>query len=442
MNTFQKAGYQSYVVGGCVRDALLKKEPNDYDMTTDARPDEMIKLFDCTIPTGIQHGTVTVKMDDMYVEITTFRQEGTYKDNRHPDQVRFVKDIQEDLARRDFTINAMAYHPCTGLIDPFHGREDLKNKIIRTVNDPDIRFQEDALRMIRAHRFAAKLGFTIEERTKKAIEKNQRRIDAVAVERLYPEWTEILKYDPTEIAAMTGLFKKWIPELEQCLHCSQNSVYHYTDALHHILDSITYCRPFDEIVAWALLFHDLGKPITKSTGKDGRDHFYKHPIASQAIAKRICSDLKFSNYQKKVLPMLVLHHDDILSPALKNVWKYRMTWKMDEQMMEYLFQVQYCDIMAHSEKGRKRLERWKVFKDFYYETIVSHPLSLSQLDIKGNEVVRVIGLSGKAISIALQDCLKYCFYNPEKNNRLDILTYLLKNAKRFQKESEKKEWNF
>ena len=438
MQTFQNAGYQSYVVGGCVRDSLLHKQPCDYDMATNAKPEQIIELFEETIPTGIKHGTVTVKIDDELIEVTTFRTEGEYTDHRHPNKVEFVDDIVQDLARRDFTINAMAYHPDKGIIDPFSGQEDLKNKTIRTVLDPDQRFQEDALRMVRAHRFAAKLGFTIQKETKEAIQRNERLIDTVAVERLYKEWMEILKYNPREIANMTGLFQQWIPELEQCLHCTQNSIYHYTDALHHILDSITYCKPFDEIVALSLLFHDLGKPATKITSEDGRDHFYKHPVVSYKISLRIVEQLKLSNRYKNIIPYLVLHHDDILSPALRNVWKVRKMWGFDDEMMEYLFRVQYCDIMAHSDLGRLRLERWQKFKDFYHETIQERPLNISQLNIDGTIIIKMTGLSGKAIRIALEECLEYCFYNPAKNNRLDILTYLLKNARRFQKESEKK----
>ena len=436
MQTFSDAGYQSYVVGGCVRDSIMHREPSDYDMTTNAKPEMIQTLFEHTIPTGIKHGTITVKMDNQLIEVTTFRTEGEYKDHRHPSKVEFVDDVKLDLARRDFTINAMAYHPQTGIIDPFGGQEDIQKKIVRTVLDPDQRFQEDALRMVRAHRFAAKLGFTIEANTLSAILRNERLIDNVAVERLFKEWMEILKYNPGQVAQMTGLFKKWVPELELCLQCPQNSIYHYTDVLHHILDSISYCKPFVEIVAISLLFHDLGKPATRVTSEDGRDHFYKHPFVSHQIALRIVEDWKLPNYYKNVIPLLVLHHDDILSPALRNVWKMRQLWGMDAEMIEYLFKVQYCDIMAHSEKGRERIQRLQRFKDFYYETIQSRPLSISQLDIDGNTIIRMTGLSGKAIRNALEECLEYCFYNPNKNNRLDILTYLLKNARRLQRESE------
>ena len=437
MDTFTKAGYQSYVVGGCVRDAIMQRNPSDYDMTTNAKPEQIQALFEHTFPTGIQHGTITVLMDNQLIEITTFRTESEYVDHRHPKTVEFVDDIHLDLARRDFTINAMAYHPQTGLIDPFEGQKDIQRKIIRTVNNPDQRFQEDALRMLRAHRFAAKLGFTIEEQTMAAIERNERLIDTVAVERLFKEWMEILKYNPTQIASMTGLFKKWIPELELCLHCGQNSIYHYTDVLHHILDSISYCEPFNEIVALALLCHDLGKPATKQTSEDGRDHFYKHPLVSYELSKRIVKDLKLSNQYKNTIPLLVLHHDDILSPALRNVWKMRRTWGMSAEMVEYLFQVQYCDIMAHSKKGRERLQRYERFKSFYEQTIQERPLSISQLAVDGHTILHLTGISGKAIRIALENCLEYCFYNPSKNNRLDLLTFILKNSKRFQKESER-----
>lgn len=438
IQTLNDHGFQCYVVGGSVRDKLLGRTPHDFDLTTDATPEQVIPLFEKTIPTGIKHGTITIQMPDMDLEVTTFRQETTYSDHRHPDQITFVKDVKDDLARRDFTINAMAWSPQTGIVDPFGGQADLLKKTVRCVGNADKRFQEDALRMVRAHRFAAKLNFTIDEDTRQAIARSQHLIEKVAVERLYKEWMEILKYDPSQVADMTALFRPWIPELEECLHTPQNSPYHYTDVLHHILDSISYLKPFDETLALTLLLHDLGKPACKSTSPEGRDHFYRHPKAGRAIAQRVVEDLKLSNHQKKVIPELVLYHDDVMNPVPRSIYRFRIQKGWTDQMVQDLFKVQYCDIMAHSPKGRERLVRWQTAKDYYEEEKNRHPLSYSDLDITGDDIIRHTGLRKHSIKAALDATLERCFYHPELNERLSILTFILRSQKRFAQTAEKR----
>lgn len=436
MDTITRSGHQCFLAGGCVRDHLLGQTPKDYDLTTDAHPEEVLALFgDRARPTGLQHGTVTVMTEAESVEITTFRTEGAYSDNRHPDSVTFVSDIHQDLARRDFTINAMAYSPETGLVDPFGGQADLKAGLIRAVGDPDRRFEEDALRMVRAHRFAARCGFEIETQTLAAIDRNEALIANVAVERLYKEWMEILKTRPAQIAEMTGLFRPWIPELEESLQTPQNSPYHYTDVLHHILDSISYLEPFDETLALTLLLHDLGKPECRTTSPSGRDHFSRHPLAGEKIARRVTEELKLSNRQKQLIPLLVRHHDDVLGLHPGAVYDFRIRKGWSDEMMQDLFKVQYCDIMAHSPTGRKRLQRWSAATEYYAKTVKGRPLSYADLDITGHDIVAFTGLRNRQIHVALDRILEYCFYEPQKNNRLDILTFLLKNQKRIAQEA-------
>lgn len=430
MDRLQGAGHEAYLVGGCVRDQLLGIVPHDYDLATSASPDEVRALFAHTLPTGLRHGTVTVMEQDMAVEVTTFRTEGSYSDGRHPDSVQFVKRIDQDLARRDFTINAMAWNPQRGLQDPFGGRQDLAAGLVRAVGDPDTRFSEDALRMVRAHRFAARFGFEIETATRQAISRQEWRIQDVAVERLYREWMEILRTDPSRIADMTGLFRPWIPELEAAAMTPQNSPYHYTGVLQHILDSVSYLEPFDETLALALLLHDLGKPETRTTSQSGRDHFRGHPQAGARIARRTCEALKLSSRQKKVIPELVLHHDDILPRSPEAIYRLRVKQGWSDEWVRMLFAVQYCDIMAHSEKGRLRLDRWRASRDYYLQEVQRRPLALADLAITGHDILAVTGLRNRQIRHMLDAVLEYAFFHPEKNNRLDLLTFVLRNQLR------------
>lgn len=417
-------GYQAYIVGGCVRDFLLGKEPSDYDICTDAKPEAVMAVFEHAIPTGIKHGTVTV-IDEEPIEITTFRTEGNYPDHRHPDTVTFVSDVKEDLARRDFTINAMAYHPDIGLVDPFGGQDDLNNRMIRCVGDPSKRFEEDALRMIRAHRFAAKLHFTIEENTQKAIDANAHWISRVAVERLYKELIEILRYDPYQIEKMTDLWKPWIPQLEDCLHCEQHTKWHDTNVLHHSLRAVKLLEPFDETLAITLLLHDIAKPYTKST-KDGIDHFHGHPEMGEEMARIIVRNLKLTAAQQKEIPRLILFHD--IRPVFKpsRVYKLAVRDGWTPEKIVRLFEVQRCDILAHSAYGAQTIDSWERFYAYYEEFKLTRPMNLKALAVDGRVLKDEFNLQGSEIGQALDLCLEYAFYNPEKNNPEDLLKFVKK----------------
>lgn len=418
LKTLNQAGYEAYVVGGCVRDSLLKRDCADYDVCTSALPSVVQSLFTHAIPTGIKHGTITV-LTPQPVEITTFRSETTYKDHRHPDRVEFVSSIIEDLRRRDFTINAMAYHPNTGLIDPFGGKKDLSLKIVRCVGDASQRFQEDALRMIRAHRFCAKLGFTMDKTTQEALHQNSKLIQWIAVERIDKELKEILQYNPYEIENMTQLLSKWMPELELCKSCAQNSPWHDTNVLHHSLRAITFLTPFDETLALALLFHDLGKPATKTT-KDGIDHFYGHPLESAKIADRICKALKLSTYQRKLICSLVKHHDEKLPLRLRTIYHFRIQMGFDVAWMQKLFTIRICDLKAHSLKGQQSVQSVLDFIDFY-EKNKDRPMSFHDLEINGKDVLTHTSFTGKDVRKVLQRCLDLVFYDPEQNTREHLI---------------------
>lgn len=425
IDTLNQNGFQAYLVGGCVRDALLNRIPNDYDVATNALPDQVESLFEKTIPTGKKHGTISVMMDHHIVEVTTFRKEEEYKDHRHPQKVDFINEIDEDLARRDFTINAMAYHPKTGLIDPYNGQEDLKNKMIKTVGDPNKRFQEDALRMMRAFRFAAKLDFNLDENTKNAVASNKSLLKDVSAERIVPELSEILQYDPHIIVDMADLLEDWIPQIKESLNTTQYSKWHYTDVLRHILDAVAYANhPFNFQVAWALLLHDLGKPVSHTSDDKGIDHFKKHPVEGYKIARKILKMLKFSKKDQEEICQLVLHHDDHLSPKLKTIYKYRIQNKWSAKMMEDLLKVQYGDIMAHSKMGKNRLREWWAFKDYYDGVVMTHPTSLKDLDLAGKDVIEALNLHGKEVGKALDLAMEQAFYHPEKNKKALLLDYL------------------
>lgn len=425
LQTLNQNGYQAYVVGGCVRDALLGKEYTDIDICTNALPEVVQSLFEHTVPTGIRHGTITVLMPEP-VEITTFRKESDYRDHRHPSTITFVSTIQEDLSRRDFTINAMAYHPDTGLIDPFGGRQDLKDHRIRCVGDPDTRFQEDALRLMRAHRFCAKLQFTMEENTKAALIRNASLIRYIAVERICKELIQILEWDPYQIEQMTELLSPWIPELEACLRCDQNSLWHDTNVLHHSLRAVSYLKPFDKELAYALLLHDIGKPSVKTT-KEGIDHFYGHPPVSAAIARRIVHDLKLPSSFQKEIPALIEFHDDGLACKLKTIYRYRIEKGWSDQRMRQFFRLRQCDILAHSSYGQKSLEDLNAFIE-YYNSQSKRPMEFKDLAIGGKEVLEHTSQKGRAIHDTLKQLLQYVFYYPQKNQK-EILISLLEEGR-------------
>jgi tRNA nucleotidyltransferase (CCA-adding enzyme) len=437
LNTLNSAGHEAYVVGGCVRDDLLDRPIHDVDICTSALPEEIEALFEKSVPTGKAHGTITVLMDHTPYEVTTFRKESDYSDHRHPDTVEFVDDLKEDLARRDFTVNAMAYHPQTGIKDYFEGQKDIKNGLIKAVGNPYERIEEDALRMLRAYRFAAQLHFALDPELKKAIGEKADLMKYVSKERILKELSAILEADPQQIEGVAPLLKPWVPELQACFETSQNSKWHYTDVGHHTIDALLHeqarfgHRPRAEM---ALLLHDLGKPEAKTTGEDGIDHFKKHQLASAKIARRVLKDFGFSAKEIKNISDLVIHHDDHLKPELKTIYKYRVLLGWDEEMMLDFLALQYGDILAHSNSGQDRIVPWQAFLDFYNQESQNRPLSLKELNIDGNILAKELGLKGKEIGAALDMALEYAFYHPEKNNTEDLLGFLArKNRKEFMK---------
>ena len=283
------AGHRAYAVGGCVRDSLLGRAPHDWDIATDARPAETQAVFRDfpVIETGIRHGTVTVLLDGEPYEITTFRVDGRYSDGRRPDSVSFAATIEEDLSRRDFTVNAMAYSETEGLVDPFGGRQDLRDGLLRCVGDPETRFSEDALRLFRAVRFAAELGFSLEPETRRALDRLHGSISRVAKERIFAELKKLLTapHAADALRICPALLFSAVPELAVLRDVPQHSRYHIYDVFEHTLHALDAAPP-DETVRLAVLLHDTGKGPCRTTGADGYDHFYGHPVKSAEIARR------------------------------------------------------------------------------------------------------------------------------------------------------------
>lgn len=315
MDKLEKAGYSVYAVGGCVRDSLLGLVPHDYDLCTNATPEQMHTVFaDFQLVTnGEKHGTVGVILDGKVYEITTFRTEGTYEDNRHPDHVEFVSDLKEDLARRDFTVNAMAYHPWHGYVDPYGGRKDLSEGILRAVGDPETRFQEDALRILRGVRFACRFKLTPETKTQRAMKTLSPLLDNLARERVMQEMTQILcLMDETTLHSYRSILLQVIPELKESIDFHQHNPHHKHDVFTHTGHVLAAVEK-DPALRWAALLHDVGKPQTFTQDETGFGHFYGHAKVSAEMASTVLHRLKASNALREEVMFLIAHHMDELS---------------------------------------------------------------------------------------------------------------------------------
>ncbi len=363
-------GYSAYIVGGAVRNILMDIPVNDWDITTSALPEQTLELFGDyrTIETGIKHGTVTVIIDGMSLEITTFRIEQGYSDNRHPDKVDFTDKVEEDLSRRDFTVNAIAYSPKKGFVDPFSGCEDIRKGIIRCVGNPDKRFGEDALRILRALRFSSVLGFDIDPETAQSIHKNKHLLKNISVERIFVELSKLLCGKKT-----TDILHKYkdvvffiLPELEPMDNCIQNHERHIYDVWGHTVAAVEAIPPEAEL-RFAMLFHDSGKPHCKSTDEKGIDHFYSHAKTSKTIAFNILSRLKTSNKFRDAVCNLVEYHDFLPDKISKKTYK-KYIGKLGLETVENLFFVREADILAQNpEFHGESLEQNKTGKKILEE---------------------------------------------------------------------------
>lgn len=419
IETLTAAGHEAYAVGGCIRDAILGREPADWDITTSAAPQEVKALFSRTIDTGIQHGTVTVMLGKEGFEVTTYRVDGEYEDCRHPREVQFTKSLLEDLKRRDFTINAMAYNQQTGLVDAFDGVGDLQRGIIRCVGDAKERFTEDALRMLRAVRFSAQLGFVLEETTRQAIQELCENLGKVSAERIQVELVKLLVSDHPEKlldAWETGMTKVFLPEFDVCMACEQNNPHHIASVGMHTIYAIGHIEA-DKILRLTMLMHDFGKPAKKTTDEFGIDHFHGHPQISEELAGKALRRLKFDNDTIRQVKGLVLYHDYRLQTT--NVSVRRAVSRIGEELFPLYLKVHRADVLAQNPTTQKeKLEELELIEKIYQQVLEERNcLSLKQLAVTGRDLIEEGIPAGPRLGEILKQLLDMVIEEPEKNQR-------------------------
>ncbi|RKM54887.1 CCA tRNA nucleotidyltransferase [Butyrivibrio sp. X503] len=440
LDTMHKAGFEAYIVGGCVRDALLGREPMDWDITTNALPEDTKKLFRRTIDTGIEHGTVTVMMGKEGYEVTTYRIDGKYEDSRHPSEVTFTKNLTEDMRRRDFTINAMAYNDEEGLIDRFGGVEDLEKKLIRCVGNAHERFSEDALRIMRAVRFSAQLDYEIEEETKEAIKELAPTLKKISAERIQVELIKLLESDhPEKFMDLydLGITKVVLPEFDACMETEQNNPHHLYDVGTHIVKSLSYVKS-DKVLRLAMLLHDIGKPLTKTNDDNNICHFHGHAQLGAKMAEDIFRRLKFDRDTMDRVCNLIKYHDDRFPAEPRSV--RRAMNRVGVEDFTLLLDVKYADTMAQSSYYQK--EKLQALKDIrvLYDKIKKENdcVTLKQLAVGGKDLICLGIAPGRQIGDILNAMLSDVIDEPAHNTKEYLLEpERLKNV--FMKEHEQGE---
>lgn len=429
INTITEAGFEAYVVGGCVRDSLLGRTPQDWDITTSATPNQVKSLFPRTIDTGIQHGTVTVMLDKEGFEVTTYRIDGKYEDSRHPSEVTFTPSLEEDLKRRDFTINAMAYNEKAGLVDLFGGMEDMNKKLIRCVGNAQERFKEDALRILRAIRFSAQFGYAIEEQTRAAIQELAGSLSQISAERIQVELVKLLVSghpDYLRDAYEMGVTKVILPEFDVMMETPQNHPHHQYNVGEHTLHSLLEVEA-DKELRLTMLFHDIGKPATLVTDEEGITHFYGHPAVSEGMTEKILRRLKFDNDTIHKVCHLVKYHDygNNLTPDMRVV--RRAINKIGADVFPQFLQIKRADVLAQSMYLREeKLEGLKEWRKFYEEIMARKQCtSLKNLAITGTDLIAAGQKPGKELGAILNALLEWVLEHPEDNQK----EFLLKKAK-------------
>ena len=421
LDTLENHGFAAYVVGGCVRDSLLGLTPADFDLCTSALPEQMEQVFagQRLVLAGEKHGTVGVCTDTGVVEITTFRTEGDYRDSRHPDWVRFVGDVEQDLARRDFTVNAMAYSPTRGFADPFGGRQDLENKILRAVGAPEKRFREDALRILRGVRFAVRYGLTVEPETRRAMDDQAGGLDSLSRERVFEELSKLLPLvtgaDLLEFASIMGAA---IPELAPTIGFDQHSPHHAYDLYTHVA-YVTGAVPGELTVRWAALLHDIGKVSTFTRDETGRGHFYGHASAGAELAEQVLLGLKAPARLRRQVVELIGAHMTRLQPDKKQLRRQlsRLGWEQLERELE----LQQADM---SSKGTAEPGDLEIFQEIrrMLEEIRREDSCLKVTDLAVNgEDLMALGYQGRQIGERLHWLLEQVLEETLPNDRQALL---------------------
>lgn len=427
IDRLESAGFAAYIVGGCVRDSILGLTPSDWDMCTSALPEQTEAVFSDKklVLAGKKHGTVGVITDCGVVEITTFRTEGNYADNRHPEWVKFVPNIENDLARRDFTVNAMAYSPTRGFADPFGGREDLKNGILRAVGDPAARFREDSLRILRGARFAAKYRLTPEEKTMDAMIALRHLMENLARERVFEELCKLLLSatvdDLLRFAPVVGAV---IPELEPQFGFDQRSPHHAYDLFTHTAN-VTAAVPADLTLRWAGLLHDTGKIPTFTTDETGRGHFYGHARVGAEIADSVLRRLKAPTQLREDVVRLIDLHMTKLPPEKRTVRRWLS--KLGSETMDALLTLQQADMGSKGTGKAEEMEQFPQLRAVIAEIQAENTcLSLKDLAVDGHDLI-ALGLTGKEIGNCLNNLLNLVIDEQIPNEKEALLSAAKEN---------------
>ncbi len=447
IEALMKHGYEAYAVGGCVRDMVLGREPEDWDITTSATPQEVKKIFRRTVDTGIQHGTVTVLLEKDHYEVTTYRLDGIYEDNRHPKEVSFTSSLVEDLKRRDFTINAMAYNEKEGFIDLFGGLQDIKDSLIRCVGSAEERFNEDALRILRAVRFSAQLGFEIEEETLSAIRSKVNHLNNISAERIRVEFTKLLLSDhPDRLRLLyeIGITGVVLPEFDAMMTTGQKNIHHIYSVGEHTMHAVSEVAGSQKekryelrertILRWTMLLHDIEKPNTISIGKDGQNHFYGHQEKGATTAKKILRRFKFDNGTMEDVVHLIRWHDYrfVATPAGMR----KAMSRIGKEYMELLFEVNRADTSAKNPKHTgDKYEKLAAARKLYQEIVSNGEcVSLKELNVNGRDLIAAGLKPGKELGEILNKLLGEVLEDPGKNERETLLAL----ANRIRKEESQK----
>lgn len=424
LNRLEQAGFEAYAVGGCVRDSILGRTPSDWDITTSARPQQVKQVFSRTVDTGIKHGTVTVLLGRDSFEVTTFRIDGEYSDGRHPDAVAFTSCLKEDVRRRDFTINAMAYSDRTGIVDYFGGIQDIRDRRIRAVGDPDRRFTEDALRIMRAVRFSAQLDYQIEPETLEAVRRHVPNLKKISAERIRVELEKLLLSDhPDRLRLLysTGIADVILPEFSACMKTPQNNPHHCYTVGEHIIHAVEYVRK-DRVLRLTMLLHDIMKPACRTTDEKGIDHFYGHVKRSADQAVIILRRLKYDNRTIHDVKILVENHDNSIAPDPYSVRK--MIVRVGEDLFPLLLEVRDADISAQSDYHiEEKRENLAAVKEVYRGILARGDcLSLRTMAVHGGDLLKAGVRPGAGIGAILQLMFEDVLRDPQHNDRNYLLS--------------------
>lgn len=455
LTKIEEHGFEAFAVGGCVRDSLLGRTPEDWDITTNALPGQIKAIFPHTIDTGIEHGTVTVMLEHEGFEVTTYRIDGEYEDSRHPSHVEFTSQLTEDLRRRDFTINAMAYSDTAGLVDVFGGQDDMNRRLIRCVGNPDERFDEDALRIMRAVRFSAQLDFAIEPETLRAVASHSGELSRISAERIRVELTKLLLSAHPErllTAYETGLTAVFLPEFDVLLDTPQENPHHIYDVGNHTIHALMHCASLfahagqsaeissdnapdavpvlskkeQTALRYAILLHDIGKPSVKTYDKEGTAHFYRHQSVGAEMSKQILRRLKFDNDTIHTVSHLIEYHDyrysDSRSGTTGRIMR-RAINRIGKEYLDLLFLLQEADLCAQNPAGMPdKLAQLARAKEIAHEILAGKQcVCLKDLAVNGSDLIREGFLPGREIGDILQSLLEHVLEHPEDNQKEILL---------------------